>query len=298
MGPGISEIPKPDFVAHGGNSDANYRLSPGLGVWGLSPAAMWEDKSGTSHAAPLLSREFAFVLRILEAACERGARPFAVLAKAFLALTAEPSSTETQAIEEFFKVAAGMGVANSGRLRSPRKESAVLLWQGVLDDDKDILRVQIPIPLSWLNNAAAPHLRLVACWDPPVNSALSKLWSARKVSCQLRPQANEQALTAKRVRSHGSYPLFERLYDLSRAEEPQHDSWQLAISYEQTGAYVASMQFPTQQRVAFAAELVDLGETPLSPQAAIQALPIASTLNRLTIPPAVVRTPVVIKTAM
>lgn len=55
------------------------------------------------------------------------------------------------------------------------------------------------------------------------------------------------------------------------------------------------MTFPPQQRVAFAAELFDSGGEEVSPQSRLQALATATTMTRLTIPPAVARFPVVLK---
>ena len=45
VGPGLSNSPKPDFSANGGNITPEYRYAPGLGVWGLSPDGFWEDRS-------------------------------------------------------------------------------------------------------------------------------------------------------------------------------------------------------------------------------------------------------------
>jgi hypothetical protein len=40
----------------------------------------------------------------------------------------------------------GYGTANAKRLNTPINESAILVWQGVLEDKSDIARVQLPIP--------------------------------------------------------------------------------------------------------------------------------------------------------
>lgn len=55
------------------------------------------------------------------------------------------------------------------------------------------------------------------------------------------------------------------------------------------------MDFDPRQRVAFVAELIDRGEAPIDPQPAMQALPIAASMNRLSIQPALVRNPVIIR---
>ena len=44
------------------------------------------------------------------------------------------------------------------------------------------------------------------------------------------------------------------------------------------------------------AELIDLGDAPADPQAALQALPIASSMTRLSILTSSIRTPMIVKT--
>ncbi len=93
--------------------------------------------------------------------------------------------------------------------------------------------------------------------------------------------------------------MIERLYHLHNLPanvEVEDDSWLLEISYEQIAEYHPAMNFPPQQRVAFAAELFDQGQSRLSPQTALQSLTVAQSMIRLTIPPTVSRLPVVLKT--
>ena len=59
-----------------------------------------------------------------------------------------------------------MGYASATKLTTPDAGTAVFLWQGVLKDDKDIARVQIPIPSAWLANATKPHLKVIVACDP------------------------------------------------------------------------------------------------------------------------------------
>jgi len=87
VGPGLANSPKVDFCAHAGNCDNRFRWKPGLGVWGLDDVGRWEDRSGTSYAAPMLAREAALALAELQRFCQQGARPYAAAVKAFLSLT-------------------------------------------------------------------------------------------------------------------------------------------------------------------------------------------------------------------
>lgn len=300
VGPGLCNSPKPDFSSNGGNATQQYQYAFGLGVWGLTPAGAWEDWTGTSFAAPLLARESAFALQRLQQVCERGAQPFAVTAKAFLALTADPP-VDDEAVRELASLTLGRGRATAGRLSAPSARSGVMIWQGVLADDKDIATIQIPIPADWLSEASEPHLRLIVAWDPPVNAAVNHLWATRDVSAKLRMRPGIQAQRTSRVKARGTYPLLERLYNLRNLPADQiveGDIWLVEIAYQQIAEYHAAMNFPPQQRVAFAAELLDIGQKQLSPQSHLQALAVTSTMTRLTVPPVATRLPVVLRTSL
>jgi hypothetical protein len=56
------------------------------------------------------------------------------------------------------------------------------------------------------------------------------------------------------------------------------------------------MDFDPWQRVAFAAELFDQGESQAYPQAAMQALPGAPLMTRLSIQPQTIRSPILLRT--
>jgi hypothetical protein len=160
-----------------------------------------------------------------------------------------------------------------------------MVWQGTIDGPSEIVRVQIPVPQDWLAHAKHPYLRLVLSWDSPVNAAVNKIWASRKVNAQLRVGPDRDALRSSRT-GHNSYPLVDRLYDLKRLPDdikPSGDMWLLEISYSIIADHYPAIDFSPMQRVAFAAELFDEDEEPLSPQSAIQALPIAKTMQRLSV---------------
>jgi len=296
LGPGLCESPKPDFAAHGGNCTGAYIHTAGLGVWGCTAQGLWEDRSGTSFAAPLLAQEAALALRQLERVCHPGARPFCVTAKAFLVLTALPPSLPGR-VRPLADRALGRGYASARRLAIPLPGTAVFIWQGVIDGPKDVVRVQLPIPRDWLDQASAPRLRLVVSWDPPVNQAAHDVWACRRLLARLRPGPDARAMYP-RGPAHRSYPLLDRLYDLTRLPagvSVRGDTWLIELSYEQIADYYPGMDFSPQQRTAFAAELWDDSEEPVSPQGAVQALLVSRTMTRLSVPPTVVRTPVVLR---
>ena len=296
MGPGLCESPKPDFSAQGGNCTPAMQPAPGLGVWGTTSAAVWEDRSATSFAAPLLAREAAFVFQLLQSVCQQGARPYAVTVKAFLALTAIPPKV-SGAAEDLAGRTLGRGRANSGRLERASAGTAVMLWQGVLDGNEDIARIKIPVPRDWCGQAAEPKLRLVVAWDPPVNAAASGLWATRKVSAHLKRSPESKSLHGSRS-GYESYPWIDRTYDLQKGVgdgAPDGDTWLLELAYEQIADYYPGITFNPQQRVAFAAEIFDAGEDPLGPQPFMLSLPVANTMVRLSIPPQTVKTPVIVR---
>ena len=176
----------------------------------------------------------------------------------------------------------------------------MVLWQGYVDSPHDTVRIQLPIPLAWLTEAEQPVLRLVICSDPPVNEAAHGGWACRRVRPVLHPGPEIRGVTAPRG-SHPTYPTIDRQYSLTKYKPGQEkavegDLWLLEVSYDEIAPYPPATDFDPRQRVAFAAELMDLGESAADPQPAMQALPIAATMNRLSIQPMPVRSPIIVKT--
>ena len=300
IGPGLCNAPIPEFSANGGNSNEQFRHEPGLGVYACNATGLWEDHSGTSFAAPLLAREAAFAMAALQRRCEQGARPFAATVKAFFALTATPPVSH-EALQQLVERTLGLGTARSERLHTPRPESAVMIWQGVLEGLEDKARIQIPIPSAWLTTASRPTLRIVAAWETPVNEAVEKIWASRKVELQVRTGPSIRALTP-RGKNHRSYPLLDRTYEIGpekfaklKLTAPDSDFWLFELSYKEIAEYSAAMEFSHQQRVGVAMELWDGGEEPESPQAALQALPQAVTMTRLTVPENRIANPIFVR---
>lgn len=301
IGPGLCDCPVPSFSAEGGNTDDAYRFRPGLGVWGFSAAGLPEDHAGTSFAAPILAREAALTLHELQRFCVSGTQPFAVTARAFLILTAAHTPpVQDEAISTLAERTLGYGKANLQRLITPAAGSAVILWQGYVESPRDTVRVQLPIPLDWLAEAEQPVLRLIVCSDPPVNEAAQGGWACRRMRPILHLGPDARSVHAPRG-SHPTYPAIDRRYALDRYKPGQEkaaegDLWLLELSYEEIAPYPPATDFDPRQRVAFAAELVDLGASAADPQPAMQALPIAATMNRLSIQPTPLRSPIIVKT--
>ncbi|MFN7979211.1 MAG: S8 family serine peptidase [Vicinamibacterales bacterium] len=296
LGPGLSESPKPDFSDSGGNASPSMQFVPGLGVYGLTASGLWEDHSGTSYAAPLLARECAFALQALQRVCLPGARPYAVAAKAFLALSAQAHQVDGAA-RHLASRALGRGRASAATLGTPSPDRAVLIWQGLLESPGEIARITIPVPKEWYDEAGSPCLRLVVSWDPPVNAAVSGRWATRRVSAQLKASPDTPALHGTRT-GHPSYPLIDRAYDLRKLPKGvvvSGDMWLLELSYDQTADYHLGMVFTPQQRVGCAIELYDAEESLTSPQSYLQALPTASTMTRLSISPQPITAPVLVR---
>jgi hypothetical protein len=299
IGPGLCGAPVPSFSAPGGNTDSSYRPCAGMGVWGYSGIGLPEDRIGTSHTAPILAREAAITLRELHKYCMPGTQPFAVTARAFLTLTARRLVNEDH-IATLVERTLGHGQASIQRLIAPAAGSAVVVWQGYIDSPADKVRVQLPIPLGWLSEAAEPILRLVVCADPPVSEVGQSTWACRRITPVLHPGPDVRGINAPRG-GHTSYPTICRDYRLSRYKPgtdkaAEGDMWLLELSYEDIAPYPPAMNFAPSQRVAFAAELLDLGEHAVDPQPALQALPIAATMNRLSVQPIAIRSPVIIRT--
>ncbi|MDA1049775.1 MAG: S8 family serine peptidase [Planctomycetota bacterium] len=299
IGPGICDAPVPSFSAPGGNWDENYQPRPGLGVWTLSAAGLPEDYAGTSHAAPILAREVALTLHALQQHCVPGTQPFAVTARSFLTLTANPPVRDP-AINALAERTLGHGQAKIERLLSPTRGSAVILWQGYIESTRDTVRVQLPIPIPWLDDAEKPVLRLIVCYDPPVNDAVPGIWACRRVKPVLRLGPDSEAVRAPRGRN-ASFPVIDREYLLERYKPgsdkvAEGDLWVLELSYDEIAPYPPGMDFDPRQRVALAVELYDRGQSNADPQPALQSLPIASSMRRLSISPTPIRNPIIVRT--
>ena len=294
VGGGVCDSPVPTFCAPGGNSDESYNVGPDLGVWGFSESGLAEDRMGTSFAAPILARQAALALHSLQAHCAPGTQPFAVTARAFLALTAKPTTNSSFA-QTLASLTLGLGEASAGRLIQPQAGSAVILWQGHIESPNDKVRVQVPVPQEWLVQASAPVLRLVVAYDPPVNAASTALWACRRVSVTLHIDPDSRGVVAP-ARAHATYPLFRRDYKLARHKDNvTGDVWVLELQYEEVFEYPPGMEFDPRQRVAVAAELVDDGADAVDPQEALQGLPIAAGMNRLSVQQVGLRSPVLIR---
>ncbi len=299
IGPGIAESPKPDFSAPGGNWDSTFNFRHGMGVLAMNPEGMWEDQSGTSLAAPIVARESAKVLHYLSRnSCPMGSRPFAVTVRAFLTLTAvRPDNHER--VKRLGDRTLGYGAIDANRLARPRPESVAMVWQGEINGPKDLVRVNVPIPRAWLTQSENPRIRVVVCWDPPVNNAISGVWACRKVSITLRPEPDTKAVHPQRGPSHPSNPVIDRTYRLDKVRHElgfHGDMWLIDLFYNEIAEYFSGMDFTPSQRVGVALELFDdTTGTPTSPQSFIQSLPIAATMTHLSSVRSPVRQPVIVR---
>jgi hypothetical protein len=291
VGPGIADGAVPNFSASGGDGDANYQFRPGvdLGVWTLNQNGLWEDASGTSFAAPLVAREAAIAIQSLQQHCGPGVQPFAALVKAWLCLVARhrvPNNRFPSGVQKLAQRTLGRGLPEAGRLTHVRPDSAVLLWQGTLERAGHVARVRVPVPREWLAEAVAPCLRAVAAWNGPVFAGAPGVWGCRRVNVVLRPNLGGKALRLPKGAATGAYPIVDRTDDLSRARleslniEVDSDEWVVELDYSDEGPYPPSLRIDEQQRVGLALELFD-AQGGVSPQAALQSMPLVQTMIHL-----------------
>ena len=296
VGPGLGGAPTPDFSSHGGNCDSNYRSAASMRVLGLGLDGKWHGKIGTSHAAPIVSCEAAFLLQSLEIVCPPDTRPFASTAKALLALTAQRAELPSR-FRELADRTLGYGEP-SRTLLLAQESSAVFVWQGVLSHKGDTARVVVPVPRAWIAEAGDPVCEIVVAWDTPVNSAVSNIYGCRRVSLALRPAPDADAIRGSRgSHSHQNYPLRFRSYGLASAlkrGKVTDDLWTIEISYEETCDYPPAQIFMPDQRVSFAMRLVDRKGV-ASPRPAVQLIDGVSTMTRLSAVPLQTQVPVTVK---
>ncbi len=306
VGYGLNDTPVPGYAAGGGNFNGQYQFQNGMGVWVCTDTGRWEDRAGTSYAAPIVSRQAAFALSQLQQYCPSETRPFATTVKAFLTLTAnhlhDPDDTPDK-VAALIKRTLGYGAVSTTRLVTPSSRSAVYLWQGVIEGQKDMIRIQIPVPFAWYENANVPMLRVVMTSDVPVNAAVPAIWSSRKVKVKLRsnPEGSAFHPVRKWSRNHSSYPLTDNYYDLKKIPSGvkiKGDMWLLEIGYDELTEYHPNIEFDANQRVSVAAELFDAAQDGVSPQASVQSLPQAASMSRFSVASVPLRNPVVIKSGV
>ena len=123
---------------------------------------------------------------------------------------------------------------------------------------------------------------------------------------KLHPGEGQPAAGAKRKKTHPTYPLLTRTYDLKRVvelfaagkgkKEPvSSDVWEIGITYDEEADHYVGMDFSPEQRVSVALRLFDDGAAAVSPQAAVQSLPISRSMVRLSGGALTIRSPVRIK---
>jgi hypothetical protein len=170
----------------------------------------------------------------------------------------------------------------------------------MLQGPKSVSRVQFPVPVEWLMKAGAPYLRVVCAWNTPVNIALVESWACRKVLLKLRPFGSDAALRGG-GNADGGYPLINRLFDIQPHALTEkkfvisESLWIIEVEYEEIGEYPPAMTVSPQQRVGVVLELFDANEDPLSPQAAIQSLPVVADMSRLSVLQQPIQTPITIR---
>lgn len=236
----------------------------------------------------------------LEQYCAPGTRPFTATVKAWLNLVAHRPML-SGALEKLAQRTLGKGFSRAVRLKAPLADSAVFIWQTVLQTPGSVARVQLPVPLDWLMQAGEPRLRVVAAWETPVNHALAESsWGCRKVNLKLRPFSHVVALRGGGS-AEGAYPLIDRVFNIHPGHLKEKDfqltdeRWIIEVDYEEVGAYPPAMTFSPQQRVGVVIELLDESERSVSPQAALQALPIAAEMVRLSLLQQQLQVPVLLR---
>lgn len=298
IGPGVADAPIPSFSASGGDADENYAFRAGMGVWTCGRAGLWEDAVGTSFAAPIVAREAALLLQQLQRHCAPGVTCFSATAKAFLHLVARRVGGQVpKRIADVADRTLGKGLPSADRLARPDGSSAVFIWQGTLDSANSTARVRVPVPQEWMQQAPCPSLRIVCAWNTPVNSAAPDAWASRNVKMVLRPTLGADAIHG-RGRSHGAYPVTDKIWRLDHDSKkrprplPPEEEWIVEVLYEDVGPYPPTLLVPPQQRVGLVMELFDASDDPVSPQQALQNLPVANTMVQLAGVPQGIQVPV------
>lgn len=258
VGPGFAlATAVPEAAAHGGGELGGATV--------VNEQGQWVSKHGTSLAAPVLAREFAHAYVLLREFVPDGTRVSSALVKAFLALTATTLTAELPPkIRPLAKRTLGFGSMSAERLRFPSRTKPTFLWQGVIPNQDDVIRVVLPFPGKWFADATSPTLRIVTAWNTYVNDVADGLWACRRVELNLKTGPNSDDATGRSgsARLGGSYPLSDRRYNLSKVLKTTNvtgDGFVVCLSYktEQMAPYPVGIPIRAEQPVAFVAEYLD-----------------------------------------
>jgi len=136
-------------------------------------------------------------------------------------------------------------------------------------------------------SSTPPSKTNTACaWETPVNHAAEHIWACRRIEVTPQPTAGRPAFKSLGKNPLG-YPLTERKYelkDIKNSDSTKFDFCLAELRYTHIGMaeYPAgSLDFSPQQRVALVYELYD-DSGGIPPHQAIQALPVYSSMNRLS----------------
>lgn len=282
VGPGENDSLGPTFGAPSGD------LRNGLAQdrqWAFDSSGNWVAVSGTSMAAPLLSREAAWAMELLTRVCLDGATPFAGTIKAWLyAMARRPQ--HRGAIGKLSDRTLGRGWGEARALAFPSESSAVFVWQTELVAAGAIARVKFVVPGAWLRSATRPKLTLVAAWNSPVNAAVPTKWSSRKVSIVVRPRPLGKPLGGA-GKAKGTFPLIRREFpvDVDSLREQGFDEvgdvWELEVDYQQKYPLIGG-QTTGRQRIGVVMELSDDCDAPISPQPFVVAHPLSASMTHLS----------------
>ncbi len=218
VGPGVADAPVPSFSAGAGDCSDTYQWKPGLGVWTSNKTGDWEDAIGTSHAAPIVAREAALLLRDLQKYCPPGVQAFASTAKAFLHLVARHEAP----FAESHGRGPDSGQANS-RSWSPQRSTPggpvgeyrrVSLAGNPRESPATPRACAFPSLASGLKDASAPQCAGPSAHGtrPPV-PARRRYGPAGRSTCSSDPRWTAM-LCVEKGNASGAYPLINKVYDM------------------------------------------------------------------------------------
>ena len=300
-GPGVADAPTPDFGFPGGNATTGYHFAPEHGVWTTDDVGRWIRAAGTSLAAPLLAQQCALLVEDMKRYCPPGVTPFAATVKAFLKISAHPTmpGDARKNYRALAERTLGTGQPDRQRFSDPGSGGAIIVWQGVLDDDHDLIRILVPIPRAWLARASKPVLRVVVAWESPVDAAKAEKWAVRAVSAQLEHHGVE---VRRPARSHPSYPMLDLgigldAKALSKANiTVVDDSWALRVWYERVADDPPALDIGPAQRVGIAMALFDADDALIDARTELEQLEICRDMVRLGVARFGLRNPAVVET--
>ena len=233
-GPGFSGFPKPDLVAHGGNRGLSWREVDDLAAVGIgsdATEACLSYGTGTSYAAPLVSRAAAFLFDSIP----NVSAPLVRAMLSHFASSAEGADYNSTFSEERLKELIGSGLPRPELMSFSRPSCQSYIFQGSIRF-REIMNIPFFVPRSLIDRKGKKvKIRLTVASSPETNKALKAGYCKSHLRVKLMKLNSESVLKDISV-SDNAENIAEKYFPLYRIEKTfttqvSHGEWAVVVEH-------------------------------------------------------------------